>query len=155
MTQKKKTLIAFIALTFAVGLLAGFLIMDYTDNYLLLEKPPVAPPKWLFPVAWNTLYLLISVAGALAYDAVDYSEKRAVLLLYGLQLLLNFLWPVFFFRVGNIMLAFYDLIALWVVILVNIIFYARVNKYSSYLFIPYILWVSFAAYLNYGIYILN
>ena len=155
MTQKKKTLIAFIALTFAVGLLAGFLIMDYTDNYLLLEKPPVAPPKWLFPVAWNTLYLLISVAGALAYDAVDYSEKRAVLLLYGLQLLLNFLWPVFFFRVGHIMLAFYDLIALWVVILVNIIFYARVNKYSSYLFIPYILWVSFAAYLNYGIYILN
>ncbi len=155
MNENKKNILKFLLPTAAVGLLASYLIMDYTDRYFLLSKPSVAPPQWVFPVAWSILYFLMSVAVALAYTTAGTTQKKNVLILYGLQLAVNFMWPIFFFRVGNVMLSLYILLALWVLILANMILYARINKYASYLLIPYILWVSFAAYLNYGIYLLN
>ncbi len=155
MKKNKKDLLKFLAVTFAVSLLAAYLIMDYTDRYLLLNRPPLAPPQWVFPVVWNILYFLMSVAATMAYTSSQPGDKRNVLIFYGLQLAVNFTWPIFFFRIGNVMLALYALLALWVLVLINIILYARINKYASYLLIPYIAWVSFAAYLNYSIYLLN
>jgi len=155
MSKTKKDLFKFLALTYGVSLISAYLIMDYTDRYLLLTLPPAAPPQWVFPVVWNVLYLLISVAGNLAYTSAEFQDRKNVLILYGLQLVVNFFWPVFFFRFGNVMLALYVLIALWVIALINIILYSKINKYASYLLIPYILWVSFAAYLNYSIYLMN
>ncbi len=155
MNERKKSIIIFLAVTIAVGLLASYLIMDYTDRYLILQKPEAAPPKWIFPVAWSILYILMGIAGGLAYCTAGNDQKKNVIILYGLQLFVNFLWPVFFFRAGNIMLAFYALLFLWVIVLANILLYAKINRYSAYLFAPYIIWVSFAAYLNYSIYLLN
>ena len=141
MNTKKKTIITFLAVTFAAGLLAGFLIMGYIDRYLVLEKPPFAPPKWIFPIVWNILYALIALAGAMAYEAASFSDKKNVLILYGLQLFVNFLWPILFFRFGNVMLAFYDLLALWVLIIANMVLYSKINRYSLYIFVPYLVYI--------------
>ncbi len=155
MDTKKKNILKFLALTISVGLIASFLIKDYTDRYLILAKPDIAPPMWVFPVAWSIIYILMGIAGGMAYNMALNGSKKNVIILYGLQLIINFLWPVVFFRFGNVMLALYVLLFLWVLVLANMVLYSKINRYSVYLFVPYLLWVSFAAYLNYGIYLLN
>ena len=143
------------AIPLAVGGLAALLSGGMSD-YGVMAKPPLSPPGWVFPVAWSILYLLMGYASyrILVSDATHEEIKKA-LTLYGLQLFANFVWPLLFFGGGWFLLSFFWLILLWALIFLTIRSFSKIDETAGNLLIPYILWVTFAAYLNFGIYLLN
>jgi len=135
-----------------IGGIVGWLIAGKID-YTLLVKPPFAPPKILFPIAWTIIYLLMGVS----YFILKKNEKNLEIeaTIYYIQLFVNALWSIIFFLWKFRLLACFWIVLLdLLVILMIYIFYKR-NKVSAYLNIPYLLWVLFATYLTFGIYILN
>ena len=138
--------------------------------YLEIQKPALNPPSWIFGPVWITLYALMGVAVYLVWSsyakATDGQAQKRVkiaLWIFGIQLVLNTLWSILFFGstsltingLNNIGLAFVDIVALWIVILWTIVVFYKIFKPAGYLLIPYILWVSFAMYLNYAIWVIN
>ncbi len=154
LTIKLKPLLVSLLISLGVGTLAGFLSSGQTDVYSELNLPALAPPSIVFPVVWTILYILMSVSAYIVYSSKAWDRKRA-LKLYGLQLLLNFIWPLIFFNLQMYLLAFVVLVILWIVVLVMIIIFYRINPTAAYLQIPYLIWLTFAGYLNLSIYILN
>ncbi len=156
MKIKWKTLIICIAVPLIIGGLAGFISKDTMSTFEALIKPPLTPPGWVFPIAWTILYTLMGIASylILTSGASDKAESKAIKL-YGLQLLFNFLWTFWFFNLQMYWFAFIWLIILWFLILLTILAFARISKPAAYLMIPYLLWVTFAGYLNLGIALLN
>ncbi len=151
-----KKLLICLAIPLGVGGLAALLTRSSMDAYGLYEKPPFSPPGWLFPIVWTILYLLMGWASFLVLESnAKESEKREALVLYGVQLGLNFLWPLVFFRAQKFLAAFLVLIALWVAIYLTIRAFTKIKELAGDLLLPYLLWVSFAGYLNLGIYLLN
>lgn len=152
--QLKKLLIA-LGLPLAVGGLAA-LLSGGMEDYGQMVKPPLSPPGWIFPVVWTALYLLMGYASYLVWtsDAPE-AQKKQALLLYGAQLLANFIWPLLFFGGRMYLAALVLLVVLWVLILLTIRAFSGISERAGDLLIPYILWVSFAAYLNLGIFLLN
>lgn len=150
----KKLLIA-LAIPLAVGGLSA-LVSGGMSDYAQLNQPPLSPPGWVFPVVWTALYLLMGYASYRIYtsDAPQEQKKRA-LLLYGAQLVLNFLWSPIFFGLQWRLLAFVVLIGLWVLIAMTLRAFSQIDETAGDLLLPYILWVTFAAYLNLGAYLLN
>ena len=150
-----KKLLLCLAIPLAVGGL-GALLSGGMSDYGTMAKPPLSPPGWVFPVVWSILYLLMGYASyrILESGATEEAIKKA-LTLYGLQLLANFVWPLLFFGGGWFLLSFFWLIVLWVLIYLTIRAFSKVDETAGNLLMPYILWVTFAAYLNFGIYILN
>ena len=150
----KKLLIA-LAIPLAVGGLSA-LVSGGMSDYAQLNQPPLSPPGWVFPVVWTVLYLLMGYASYRIYmsDAPQEQKKRA-LLLYGAQLVLNFLWSPVFFGLQWRLVAFMVLIALWVLIAMTLRAFSQIDETAGDLLLPYILWVTFAAYLNLGAYLLN
>ncbi len=150
----KKLLIA-LGIPLAVGglsaLLSGGMGQDRGMN-----QPPLSPPGWVFPVVWTVLYLLMGYASYLVWisDAPK-NEKRGALILYGAQLAANFIWPLLFFGAQMYLAALIWLVVLWILIFLTIRAFSRIDERAGDLLIPYILWVTFAAYLNLGIYLLN
>lgn len=149
-----KSLIASIAISLFVGGLAGFLTRNSMDLYQTLKKPPLSPPGWVFPVVWTILFLLMGISAYLIYVSED-SLKDKALQIYGTQLFLNFTWSVVFFLMQNYWLAFAILLLLWLMILMMIVSFYSINKTAGLLQIPYLLWVTFAGYLNLMIAIMN
>ena len=156
MQIKWKTLIWSLALPLAVGGLASFVTSDAMAAFGELQQPPLSPPGWLFPVVWTILYLLmglafymVTVSGA-EEDKVNAAQK----IYYG-QLAANFLWSLIFFNLEQYFIAFLWLLFLWVLILITLFRFYRIRPLAGYLLIPYILWVTFAGYLNFGIFLLN
>ena len=126
------------------------------SDYGAMEKPPLSPPGWVFPVVWSILYLVMGYASYRVLESdVPKAEIKKAWILYGLQLLANFIWPLLFFGGGWFLLSFFWLIALWVLILLTIRAFSSIDETAGNLLLPYILWVTFAAYLNFGIYLLN
>ena len=150
-----KKLLICLAIPLAVGGL-GALLSGGMSDYGAMVKPPLSPPGWVFPIAWSILYLLMGYASyrILESDASKEEIKKA-LFLYGIQLLANFIWPLLFFGGGWFLLSFFWLILLWVLIYLTIRAFSNIDETAGNLLIPYILWVTFAAYLNFGIYLLN
>ena len=150
-----KRLLLCLAIPLAVGGL-GALLAGGMSDYGAMVKPPLSPPGWVFPVVWSILYLLMGYASyrVLESDAPK-EDIRKALTLYGLQLAANFLWPLLFFGAGWFLLSFFWLIALWVLIFLTIRAFSRIDETAGNLLIPYILWATFAAYLNFGIYLFN
>ena len=150
-----KKLLICLAIPLAVGGL-GALLAGGMSDYGAMVKPPLSPPGWVFPIAWSILYLLMGYASyrILESDASKEEIKKA-LFLYGIQLLANFIWPLLFFGGGWFLLSFFWLILLWVLIYLTIRAFSKIDETAGNLLIPYILWVTFAAYLNFGIYLLN
>ena len=148
-----KNLVVCLLLPLAVGGLAAFLTRNSMDLFAMVKKPPLSPPGWLFPVVWTILYLLMGFASYLVLVA----EKpgRTAWKFYLAQLAFNFVWPILFFHLQMYLLSFVWLLLLWILILVTILWFTRSSKLAGYLLIPYLLWVTFAGYLNVGIYILN
>ena len=150
-----KKLLICLAIPLAVGGLAALLSGGMSD-YGAMVKPPLSPPGWVFPVVWSILYLLM---GYTSYRILESSapkeEIKKALILYGLQLLANFIWPLLFFGGGWFLLSFFWLILLWVLIYLTIRAFCKIDETAGNLLIPYILWVTFAAYLNFGIYLFN
>ena len=155
MKTKWKSLLIALAIPLAVGG-AGALLSGGMTNYGAMVKPPLSPPGWVFPVVWSVLYLLMGWASWLVWKSDASREvKRRALILYGAQLAVNFIWPLVFFGGEMYLAALLILIALWVLILLTIRAFSGINERAGDLLIPYILWVSFAAYLNLGIFLLN
>ena len=145
-----KKLLICLAIPLAVGGL-GALLSGGMSDYGAMVKPPLSPPGWVFPVVWSILYLLMGYA---SYRVLETGNTKP-LILYGLQLLANFIWPLLFFGGEWFLLSFFCLIVLWVLIYLTIRAFSKVDETAGNLLIPYILWVTFAAYLNFGIYLFN
>ena len=141
-------------ISLGVGLLAGILTADSFMVYEGLIKPPLSPPAWLFPVVWTVLYILMGISAYMIYQS-DNDFKYVALTIYGVQLIFNFMWSIIYFNIGNVLFAFVWLVMLWLLIVAMIISFAQINKASALLQIPYLIWVTFAGYLNLALYVLN
>lgn len=144
-----------VIICFLVGFTASQFQADSIETwYPYLNKPSVTPPDIAFPIAWNILYLCmgISIGFILISDSV---QKRFLVGLFIVQLLLNFGWSMLFFYMRSPLLGLIDIILLDIAIIIYLFKSYPVSKVSSYLFIPYVLWVTFAAYLNLYIFIYN
>lgn len=145
-----------LAIPLAVGALSAWIVAGTTKIYSTYEKPFLAPPGWLFPVVWTVLYAAMGLACYLALTAPGKAlEKKKAGILYLAQLGLNFLWPIVFFRFQMTLAAFFVLTALWVLVYMTIQQASIIRERAGDLLLPYILWISFAGYLNLGIYLLN
>ena len=152
----KKLLIICLVVPLAVGSIAALLTGGGVDTFETLRKPPLSPPGWLFPVAWTILYVLMGAASYLVLTSGrPQGEINRALMLYGIQLGFNFLWPVFFFGLSAYLFAFVWLLALWLLIFATLLAFRRVSDSAGWLLAPYLAWVTFAGYLNFGIYLLN
>lgn len=116
--------------------------------YAELDKPPLTPPDWLFPVAWTTLYLMMAIAAWRVTLRVSAAERFTVLWPFVAQLAANGLWSILFFGMHWIFVALADLLLLWGLIVLTIRRFARVSSLAAWLLVPYLVWVSFAGYLN-------
>lgn len=124
--------------------------------YATLQKPFFTPPSWVFGPAWTTLYILMGLALFLVWDkGIQYKGVKLAMGVFGVQLVLNSLWSILFFGMQNPFYALVEVIILWFAILATIIVFYGIDRRSSLLLVPYILWVSFASLLNYYIWILN
>lgn len=144
----------FVLLTEAVGALAGFLIRDGVKAYGMVEKPPLTPPGTVFPIVWGILYLLMGVGAARIYLS-SYPNKNTALSLFGVQLAVNFFWPLLFFNQQAFGLAFFWLIILFVLVLLMTLNFWKADRFAALLQIPYLIWLIYAGYLNLGVWILN
>lgn len=156
MKSNKTALITCIAIPLLAGSVAGLLSGGGIAVSETLIQPPLSPPGWLFPVAWTLWYVLMGIASYLILTSgADDSAVAAALSLYGYQLAANFLWPVFFFDFGWYFFSFLWLVLLWVLIALTIRSFYPISKTAARLMVPYFLWVTFAGYLNFGIWWLN
>ena len=139
----------------AVGGLAA-LLSGGMGNYKVMSQPPLSPPGWVFPVVWSILYLLMGEASyRVLQNGKDSAKIRSALVAYGVQLALNFLWPLVFFGGQMYLAAFFVLVALWIAIFVTLRRFSAIDETAGNLLIPYLLWVTFAGYLNFGVFLLN
>lgn len=148
-----KDLITCIVIPLAVGSLSALLTQNSMEAFDFMNKPALSPPGWLFPVVWTILYILMGIASYLVLT----SEKPndAALTVYGIQLIFNFFWSIFFFNLGLCLFAFIWLVLLWLLILKTCTLFFQISKPAGYLMLPYLLWVTFAGYLNLSICLLN
>lgn len=154
MNIKWKELIIAICIPLSVGILSGYISKDAIMLFDIMNKPVLSPPGWLFPLVWIVLYTLMGIASYLIYTT-DHPDKRRALFIYSLQLFFNFTWPILFFNLNLYFFSFIWIVILWVLIIFTIISFYHINQTASFLLIPYLVWVTFAAYLNYAIAILN
>lgn len=151
-----KTYAAWIVATEAVGALSGFIIRDDTQLYAgMITKPPLSPPAWVFPVVWTLLFALMGAGAARIWLCPPSPERARSLRLFAVQLGFNFFWSILFFHFRQFGPAFFWLLALWVLIVSMILAFRQVDRLAALWQIPYLLWVSFAAYLNLGVWLLN
>ncbi len=149
-------LIGAILIPLAVGGFSAILTGGNMKIFGELAKPPLAPPGWLFPVVWTILYTLMGISSYLIYvSAAPKEQKNTALLSYGIQLAVNFFWSIIFFNMEAYLLAFLWLVLLWALIVLTVKHFAKISKPAARLLVPYLLWVTFAGYLSYGIYLLN
>jgi tryptophan-rich sensory protein len=147
-----KALLFFLGYTLLLGglgaLLGGGMDLD------MLQKPPLTPPAWIFPVAWTILYTLMAIAAYLVYNSKDV-DRGAPLRLYLLQVIVNILWPLFFFRLEWRLFAFVWILVLIALVVLMAVGFRPISRTAFRLLIAYILWLIFAASLNLGFYVLN
>lgn len=153
--ELKKELLIAIAIPVIAGGIVGILTASSMQDFEALMKPPLSPPGWLFPVVWAILYTLMGIASYLVWRDGTGEQKKQALTLYGLQLIVNLLWPVAFFTLEWYLFAFAWLVLLWVLIYQTIKAFREINVNAAYLMLPYLLWVTFAGYLNLSIWWLN
>jgi len=150
-------LILSLAIPLFIGYIGSLLTMPSISGwYAGLIKPVFTPASWVFGPAWTILYVLMGVALFLVIkDGGGRNYYRASIISFATQLFLNLYWSFLFFYIKEPSLAFYAIISLWSMIIVNIYYFYQVKKTAALLLIPYIIWVTFAAVLNYSIWYLN
>ncbi len=151
-------LIISIAIPLAAGGLSGFFTTSEIPGwYQTITKPSWNPPSWIFGPVWTTLYIMMGIALYLVWknETVDAGIKRTAIILFAIQMVLNFFWSLIFFKQHQIGWAFAEIIAMWIFIVLTIFAFAKVNIAAAWLLVPYICWVSFASILNYTIWKLN
>lgn len=149
-----RKLVVCIAVPLGVGVLASILSIDGMRAFDSLTKPALTPPGWVFAVVWTALYIMMGVASYIV-SQTRCGDSEAALTVYGCQLAINFAWPLLFFRFGFWLFAFVWLCALWLAVIATLALFHRISKTAGLLILPYLLWVTFAGYLNLGVYLLN
>jgi tryptophan-rich sensory protein len=150
-----------LVIAIAVSELAGVIGSIFTISaiptwYAGLAKPALNPPSWVFGPAWTTLYALMGIAAFLIWRiGWERKEVKIALGVFGIQLFLNAIWSIIFFGLHSPGWALVVIVLLWLAIVWTIAVFYKISKPAAYLLVPYILWVSFASYLNYSILILN
>lgn len=157
MRKNLKTYAAFILIALLTGALSALLTRGSMNIYAEINKPPLAPPGYLFPIVWGVLYVLMGISSGTVYIKSKGlpSGQKTGLGVYFLQLAVNFLWSIIFFNLRAFLFSFIWIILLWILIIIMIIRFYKVSPAAALLQIPYLLWVTFAAYLNLAIYIIN
>lgn len=157
MWQKYKPYIISIAIALGVGALSALLTRGSMEIYAQINQPPLAPPSWVFPVVWFVLFTLMGIGSALVYvnRSNEPESAASALKIYATNLVFNFLWSIVFFNFRAYLFAYIWLMILWVIIIVMIAKFRRVSPAAAWMQVPYLLWVTFASYLNLMIYLLN
>ncbi len=156
MKKAIKTYAIGILIPVMVGLLSAFLTRNNMDLYESIVRPAVAPPAILFPIVWTVLYVLMGIGSVLiCLTPAEEPGKTRALFAYGLQLAVNFFWSILFFNQRAFLLSFLWLLLLWALILSMTLRFRPINKTAALLQIPYLVWVTFAGYLNLMIWLLN
>lgn len=145
-----KKIIIFIPII--LGTIIGILLMNSYVFYQGLIKPPLAPPNWLFPIAWSILYLLMGIS---YYKIIDKSDDVIVRQIYRIQLFFNLVWPAIFFLFELLLLSSIWIVCLDVLVIIMIYMFYKIDSKAGLLQIPYLIWILFATYLNISIFILN
>ncbi len=155
-------LIIAIVVSEAAGIIGSvFTMPSIAGWYAGIVKPALNPPAWVFGPVWTTLYALMGIAAWLVWKQWDQGNPstklkvKIALAIFGLQLFLNAIWSIIFFGLQNPGWALIDIAALWLAIVWTMVVFYKISKPACYLLVPYLLWVSFASYLNYSIWVLN
>ena len=157
MWKKIKPYVISVAIALGVGALSALFTRGNMDIYDRIQTPPLAPSGILFPIVWSILYTLMGISSAIIYikGRDENIPVYEALRIYAIQLAVNFFWSIIFFNLEAFLFAFLWLLLLWVLIIIMIVKFYKINKTAAYLQIPYLLWVTFAAYLNFAIFLLN
>ena len=157
MNGKIKSYIIAIIIPLLVGGLSALFTMGNMNIYAEIVTPPLSPPPILFPIVWTILYVLMGISSGMIYNSntAPLPYKKSALYIYAVSLFFNFFWSVIFFNIRSYGFAFVWLLVLLLLIISTIIKYYRISQFAAVLQIPYLLWVTFAGYLNLAIWILN
>ena len=151
-----KELIISLAIPLATGALSALLTKDGMKRFETISKPPLSPPGWLFPIVWTALFILMGIACYKVWTSqASYPRRERALTLYGIQLAMNFMWSIIFFTMGMYLAAFIWLLVMLAFIIAATVFFHYIDNNAGKLMIPYIAWSTFAAYLNFGVFLLN
>lgn len=153
--SKLKVYGIFLFITLAVGGVSALLTNMGMENYKGAQKPPLTPPDIVFPIVWTILFTLMAISAARVWLSDNSRLRNHGMIVYFIQLFFNFFWSILFFNFEAYGLAFLWIIGLWLLILLMIIRFYQADKIAGLMQIPYLLWVTFAAYLNYGVWMLN
>jgi tryptophan-rich sensory protein len=155
--QNPVALVAAILSCIILGSLGGIVTRTGPDTwYALLEKPAFSPPGWLFGPVWTLLFILMGISLWMVWkEGIEKRDVRIALGVFAVQFIFNIAWSFLFFGMQSPFLGLVDILILWILILATIVCFFQVQKTAAFLLIPYILWVSFASFLNYTIFILN
>lgn len=152
---KLKPLIISLAIPLILGIIGSLLGGNFSD-YTEMNRPVFSPPAFLFPVVWTILYILMGISSYLIYTSdTNEKEKNSALSIYLIQLILNSLWSLIFFRFNLYLFAFIWIILIIIAVIIMIYKFVKIKPIAGYLQIPYLLWLIFASILNYNIYLLN
>ena len=140
-----------------VGAISGYFTSSGVNGwYAAANKPWFNPPNWIFAPVWTTLYVLMGIALFLVWRTESVKTiKQTAIILFAVQLALNFFWSFIFFKLQQPAWAFAEIIVMWLMILLTILWFGKINAVAAWLLVPYICWVSFASVLNYSIWKLN
>ncbi len=150
-----KTYLFFILLCEGVGILSGLLSRQGIAAFESVEKSALTPPAIVFPIVWTILYALMGIGAARVWLTGRSDDRTTAMGFFTFQLIVNFFWSLFFFNRMAYAFSFYWLILLWVLIVCMILSYRRLDRAAALLQFPYLLWVTFAGYLNYAVWQLN
>lgn len=144
----------------AVGLVSAFITGDAMQKFGQFNQPPLAPPAWLFPVAWTILYILMGIGSYLLImrkpkNKEEDKNTKIAIILYFIQLVFNLVWSPIFFLSEKYYFALIWLMIMWILILFMMIYAGKKSKVAPWLFVPYFVWCAFAIYLNFSIALLN
>lgn len=152
-----KRLIISLTLPQLAGIVGSFFTTSAIPTwYATLQRPSFSPPNWLFGPVWVTLYILMGISIYLIWQKIEQNKTaRGAMWLFWIHLFFNAIWSIIFFGLQNPGLAFINIIIIWLLIIALMVKFWKVNRWATYLLIPYLLWVSFASVLNYFIWYLN
>lgn len=152
--KNKKNYVLFISVSVLTGLFSALLTRNNMNIYDKISTPPLSPPGILFPIVWTILYILMGISAARIYTANN-NKWSSSLSVWSVQLIVNFLWSILFFNYQAFLLSFIWLVLLLILIVIMIFVFYKTDKAAGLIQIPYFLWVTFAGYLNFAIYLLN
>ncbi len=142
-----KVLIFSLIIVYFIGFV-GSLFTSIDNGWYESIRPSITPPSFVFPIMWNILFFLIALSLYFAWINSNKKDKKKIIFVFGINLILNALWSLFYFKLQNPLVAFFDLILIWISIIAMFIVTYKIKRTSAYLLIPYLLWVSFAGVLN-------